>query len=448
MKVAIFLDYTVPINRREGTLNYLGYLMDALLLENDQIMLEVWLYSSNNEVFRREFSDILKKYPTRIQVFSERDFDEYEKLEIKHYIYYLLYRIFHLFSRVLRLKRLEKKLGVRAAIQYSLHIQKKKNLTVLFNNFSKADLAYVPIVILEAAIGVKVPCVVQIHDLFTLPLEELFNNEFRPRNSITRHNEYLVSQVTKYAKHNSVFISSTEYTKNTQILKYVHSVSEKQCKVVPFPAMYTHFDMNSVIPKEEFLKKYGISTKYIAFPSQNRPNKNIILLLKALKIVNDETANIKLVTTGKMDACNSTAEFIRGKSDLVVELSDLSMRDLFCLYYYSEMVVCPNIIEGLGISAQCLEALSIGKPVIHAKSMGVSESLKNVGLNYDTAKLNWVELDDYRGLANKITYVLNNQEEVVRNQRNVYEAYSKLTWEDVAKEYLCIFEECLKGKNR
>ena len=183
-------------------------------------------------------------------------------------------------------------------------------------------------------------------------------------------------------------------------------------------------------------------------PETNRPNKNVILILKALKIVNDEGINIKLVTTGKMEACNSTAEFIKGNSDLVVELSDLSMKELFCLYYYSEMVVCPNIIEGLGISAQCLEALSISKPVIHAKSMGVSESLKNVGLNFDTAKLNWVELDDYIGLANKITYVLNNHEEVVRSQRNVYEAYSKLTWKDVANEYICIFEKCQIGKNR
>jgi len=158
-------------------------------------------------------------------------------------------------------------------------------------------------------------------------------------------------------------------------------------------------------------------------------------------VFNDRGIEIKLVTTGKMSGCNSTSEYVKENKNLVTELSNLSMDELYCLYKYSDLVVCPNIIEGLGMSGQCLEALAVGKPVVHVKSMGMEESLNSVGLDFETAKLNWVDIGDYENMAAKIQFVLDNKEQVIEAQKPVLEAYSKITWGDVASKYMEVFNK-------
>ena len=47
-----------------------------------------------------------------------------------------------------------------------------------------------------------------------------------------------------------------------------------------------------------------------------------------------------------MEEVHSTRDFCEKNDNFpVIEIGDLSSRDLFCLYKYSDMVVCPNLIE-------------------------------------------------------------------------------------------------------
>src|SRR5699024_9944602 len=110
-----------------------------------------------------------------------------------------------------------------------------------------------------------------------------------------------------------------------------------------------------------------------------------------------------------------------------------------------DMVVCPNLIEGMGISGQALEALKIGGiPVVHAKTLGVEELLEKIGMTMDTADLNWVDLDDSHGMAQKIIDVLQNPEKYAQKQKEIIKAFERITWHDVADEYLTLFEKQIR----
>lgn len=443
MTLAVFMDFQVEINRREGITAYAGYLMNSLMENNQDLNLEVWVYSMNTEPFKREYADLMEKYDGRITVFDEKTYP-IKKFEIKHFIKYEIFKYFCYFLRFIHHERSED-IGYRASLHYALHQQTGYDLTDSFNLYSNADLSYLPFPGLTCALKTKKPVVIQIHDLFTFPLEKLFNEEAFPRASFTKNNRYVKSILTKYAKKGAYFISSTAYTRDTQILKYIQYSSLDRCRVIPFPPMIKMFNGKDIPSEKDFRKKYNLNYKYIAFPSQNRPNKNLILLLKALKVLNKKGCNLKLVTTGSMRNCNSTADFVKKNKNIVVEIGSLPIEDVFGLYKYAELVVCPNIMEGLGISGQCLEAISVGTPVIHAKSMGMQESLSNVGLDFKSAPLRWVELDDYEGLVKEIKYVLANRENVAKKQEVVLESYLSVTWEDVAKNYMDLFKSICNG---
>ena len=78
----------------------------------------------------------------------------------------------------------------------------------------------------------------------------------------------------------------------------------------------------------------------------------------------------------------------------------------------------------------------------------IKESLESVGLSMETADLNWVNLDDDKGLANKIENILSNPEPHIEKQKHIIEAYTKRTWADVAHDYMDVFEKVIgKGKD-
>ena len=444
MRIAFFMDFSISINRREGITAYCGYLMNGLLEQFPSLELEVWVHQFNKKCFRSEYSDIIEKYGDRVFVYSGDDFPSTTKKEYIHITKYYIYKAIHKICSILKLERIKRAASYRADYQYIAHFQRETDISNIANSNSKAQVVFVPYPGLQAALKINKPCVVQVHDLFTFPLIKLFNEESMSKHGFTKGNKVVKRIMERYAKKGAIFVSSSEYTRDTQILRYIKGVTKSQCEVISFPPMYTHFDSKNVLSEEEFREKYSIEGKYVAFPSQNRPNKNVIQLLKALKILNDKGIEVKLVTTGSMLSCNSTAKFVKQNKNYVIELGNLTLDELYCLYKYSEMVICPNIIEGLGISGQCLEGLAVGKPVVHVKSMGMEDSLKSVGLNYETAKLNWVEIGDCEKMALMTEYVLNNKEQVIEDQKSVLEAYSKMSWRDVAVRYIEVFNKVVK----
>ena len=318
------------------------------------------------------------------------------------------------------------------------------NLEKAIKGFSNANVCFVPFVTLQTALKLDIPKVVQVHDLFTIQFYDLFKNKTKTLANYKKYNKNVINNLNNYIIQNAKFICSSNHTKKYQILKYLPTLTADDCNVISFPPLVYKFRENEVLDENTFREKNKINGDYIAFPSQNRPNKNLIQLLEAILKVNQNGIDIKLVTTGKMNDLKDTSVFLKKHKKLIIEVNKLELNELYCLYKYSKMVVCPNIIEGMGISGQCLEALSIGNiPVVHVKSYGILESLQSVGLDYDSADLNWIDIGDVEGMTRKICEVYNNPAKHITKQKDIVLAYEKKSWKQVCQEMLHVFNEAI-----
>lgn len=442
MTIAVMMDFSgASLSVRDGIFVYLYYLLKALLKYNADLNIEVWVYSHSYNEAKEYLFELLNVYGERISICTDQPV--ISKKRHKVMICKIEKKICFYLQKLLwneKFAKIQMILINRHDIYSRRICELSYDMVEAFDKNSQADCCYVPFVNLQTATKLKKPVVVQVHDLFTFQLYDLFMKQSNPPALFWKYNRRIAKILNAYAKSKSIFVSSSSYTVK-QLIKYISLVEKEYCKIISFPPLITMFDADKIYSREEFFEKYSINYAYIAFPSQNRPNKNLILLLKALEVVNCRGIRIKLITTGKLCDVVDTNQFRANHDDLVFEIGSLTKQDLYCLYKYSAMVVCPNLIEGMNISGQCLEALAIGEvPVIHVKSLGIEESLKSVGLNFETADLNWVDWDDYITLADKIIEVYRCPQESVEKQRNIIEAYQKKTWESVAHDFMDIFE--------
>ena len=448
MTIAVMMDFEgESLSNRDGIFLHSYHLIKAWLEYNKKINIEIWVFKHSQKEAEAFFEELKNHFGDRIMICSDCAYRSINCM--KSFFWTGMKKI---------LENVERKFfscfteGIDQAIIHKAEVCGKKadearhHFVKAFKAESKSDICYVPFVTLRKALKCNRPVAVQVHDLFTFQFYHLFMKESNPPALYFKYNLRVRNLLTGYAKKGAVFITSSEYTVRNQILKFIRAITEQQCKVILFPPLLSQFEDETLPSKKDFLEHFGISGSYIAFPSQNRPNKNLILLLKALKEVNEEGHPLTLVTTGRMEDVRATREFCEKNTHLpIIEIGDLSSRDLFCLYKYSNMIVCPNLIEGMGISGQAMEALKIGGiPIIHVKTLGVEKLLEKLGMSINTADLNWVDLDDSHGMAQKIIEVLQNPEKSVQKQKEIIKAFERITWRDAADEYLILFEKQIK----
>jgi glycosyltransferase involved in cell wall biosynthesis len=440
MKIAFTFDFNVPVPIiREGLTVFNKNLASAMIEYNETLELEIWSYSINMDELKILFSEIINKYPYRIKLFDEYSISP--KISVMPFLrIFKPFNILRIIKHVLLfifLRRQESKkrlssLLFPAKINYSA----QENLIRAVKKYSKADLVLPVYPGLTLALSFKCRKIMQIHDLFYLANRDIFIQQIPDIDTAIME---LTATLGNYVKANSIFVSSTSYIRDNHVLKHIPTINIEQTRVISYPPMIKSFNTYKLPEKKNFLEKYNLSQRYIAFPSQNRPNKNIIAILQALLILKRKSIIIQFVTTGTISHFLPVLEFIE-KNNLknqIMEIGALSEEDLVTLYKYSTLVVCPNIIEGPGMPQQCLEALTVGNlPVIQARSLGIKESLESVGLTFETADLNWFDFDDYSGLALKIEDALNNPKPHIEKQKHILSHYTKITWEGTARKYL------------
>lgn len=448
MTIAVMMDFEGEcLSNRDGIFLHSYHLINAWLEYDKKINVEVWVFSHSQKTAEKFFRDLQKRFGERLTIHSDIDYPSINC--VKSFCFTGIEKALKGAVRQFSAHFTD---GMNQAIVHKAEVYGRKadeakyDFVKSFKAKSKSDLCYVPFVTLGKALRCNKPMAVQVHDLFTFQFYHLFMKESNPPALYFKYNLRVRHLLTHYAKKGAVFVTTSEYTVRNQIRKFIRAITEQQCKVILFPPLLSQFEDEKLPSKRDFLEHFGISGSYMAFPSQNRPNKNLILLLKALKEVNESGYSLTLVTTGRMGDVHATRKFCEKNAHLpIIEIGDLSSRDLFCLYKYSDIVVCPNLIEGMGISGQALEALKIGGiPVVHAKTLGVEELLEKIGMTMDTADLNWVDLDDSHGMAQKIIDVLQNPEKCVQKQKEIIKAFERITWHDVADEYLTLFEKQIR----
>jgi glycosyltransferase involved in cell wall biosynthesis len=163
--------------------------------------------------------------------------------------------------------------------------------------------------------------------------------------------------------------------------------------------------------KAEVKLKYGLPKNYILYIGTIEERKNLLLLLKAFRLLPKET---QLVVVGKSTKyADKIKQYINQHhlENRILFIPNASFIDLPAIYQLADVFVYPSRYEGFGIPV--LEALVSGTPVIAATGSCLEEAGGPDSL--------YVDPDDEVDLAEKLRLVLsdkNKQQTMIDNGRN------------------------------
>jgi len=178
--------------------------------------------------------------------------------------------------------------------------------------------------------------------------------------------------------------------------------------------------------------------RYIFYASQFRPNKNVLSLLKAYEyLLKRRYVGHKLILTGNPNALPEIRQFIaeHNLENDVLCLHGLSAQELAACYRLADLAVNPSISEG-GCPFTFTEALSVGTPVVMARIPVTEEIITDQELQQQML----FDPYDWKDIAARIEWGLNNLHALLEIQKPVYEQLSRRTWRIVVDEYIAILE--------
>ena len=185
-----------------------------------------------------------------------------------------------------------------------------------------------------------------------------------------------------------------------------------------------------------FYSKDGF--QFIFYASQFRPNKNIISLLKAYEyLLKRRYIGWKLILTGNPNHSPVIARFIieHNLVNDVLCLPKLSSQELAACYRLADLAVNPSLSEG-GFPFTFTEALSVGTPVIMSRIAVTEEVITDPSLQEQMLFNPY----DWKEMADKIEWGLNNHDALLETQKRLYKQISKRTWSHVVDEHIEILD--------
>lgn len=185
------------------------------------------------------------------------------------------------------------------------------------------------------------------------------------------------------------------------------------------------------------------SFKFIFYASQFRPNKNLLMLLRAYEfLLRKKYVSHKLILTGDPERYPSVKKFIaeHGLENDVLCLHGLTVQELAACYKLADLAVNPSLSEG-GCPFTFTEALSVDTPVVMAR-IAVTEEILNQPELQDTTFFDPFEWED---MARRIEWALAHREELLALQKNIYQCLIQRTWTDVVNEHITVLEAISVG---
>ena len=214
-------------------------------------------------------------------------------------------------------------------------------------------------------------------------------------------------------------------------------VEEEKLEVIPNGIDVDGFNLS----KEEVEKvksKYGIADDKVVvmFSGSITPRKGVIHLVKAVEMIDDGRIFLLIVGNPNVDReyAKMVMDYVKKKNINAKFTGFVPYEDLKALYSACDIFVLPSFEEGFGLVLT--EALASGKPLIGSNVGGIPMQIKEGWNGF------LVEPGDYKQLAEKITYLLENEEERKRMGRNSRRlAEEEFDWSKIAEKYLKIYKE-------
>lgn len=268
----------------------------------------------------------------------------------------------------------------------------------------------------ELPIGIQqsgIKSVVTIHDLIFMRFPQYFGYISRK----------IYAAKIKYAcKRADKIIAISEKTKVD--LVELLNIDTKKIEVIYQGCDAIFKARQSPQKKTDVKTKYNLPEKYLLNVGTIEPRKNLLLLIKALTYLPNNT---QLVVIGKQTSyADKIKEYISNHNleNRVLFLTNVAFDDLPAIYQLAEIFVYPSKYEGFGIPI--LEALVSGTPVIAATGSCLEEAGGPDSMYIDpddetdlTEKIKTVLTDNIRKqkmIESGLNYALNFEEDKIAGQ--------------------------------
>ena len=209
---------------------------------------------------------------------------------------------------------------------------------------------------------------------------------------------------------------------------------ERTSKVIPACVDFDFFSENVSNAKERLGFKGSILLLHVGWLVAP---KNHVVSIRALHILKEKKANIKLVIvgTGPLEPfLRKEADYLGLKNDVI--FMDVNSQEVLRLLYHAcDLNLFPVKNQTFGLIP--FEALAAGKISIVAKGAGAAEIIRR-------EKIGFLIEPTIEELANVVLFALSHPEDVNsmvrKGQKYVRE---NLTWEKYARDMLAVFKDAL-----
>lgn len=338
---------------------------------------------------------------------------------------------------------------------HSLALGEFEALAKKANKTSEVDVWFLPFPLNEQIEKLNKPVVVSVPDIVYLDAPSPFAKELG--DLVAAHPK--IERTIRRARR---VVTYSDYVKNNHVVKKGYKTSEL-VRVIPHAPISTReaidprgtsnryqLQLRSKAIIKGYLQRFDILNTnqtatylqalpfgdfdYLFLPSQSRPHKNMLNMIKAYeRLLRERYLNAKLILTGSL-----SKEVLNYISEKELEKDVLSLRQLpprlhAALYACAKLTISPSLFEG-GFPFVFSESLSVDTPVLLSDIPVVREMIRDA----DRKKICF---DPYSidSMVSKIFWAWENLDDLLEAERRIYVSLKSRTWEDVGNEYVDTF---------
>jgi glycosyltransferase involved in cell wall biosynthesis len=276
------------------------------------------------------------------------------------------------------------------------------------------------------------PVVVTCHDLINIVYPDNLQGSVRLPIVSDRLGRYSIEGM-EYA--DAIVAVSAETAKN---IGKVLNIEPERVTIIP-NAVDTLFHPLPEAESQDFRHQLNVSpdTFCLLNVGGNHPRKNLMGILKALKLVKQSGLSVQFWKISD-DFTDEDKRFIQanGLGDLIEYLGCLDKPTLVRAYSAADVLVAPSFHEGFGITL--LEAMACGTPVITSNVSAMPEVVGDAGVLVDPNDSQTVADEVYRLIEDPIYYQELRDKGLIR--------VKSFTWEKVAEQMTMVYDKLLKRK--
>lgn len=254
------------------------------------------------------------------------------------------------------------------------------------------------------------------------------------------HNLNYIWRAENFAAHGADFFCNSDLARQTEILKYIRNLEERRSHVIYIPPNIPEGLEEKVLEEGDLRARFNLTGRYLFYPTQIRPYKNVATLVRAFAALKGEYDDLKLVLTGEPEDVPEVQEALSstGAHSRTVILQNVSEAELYSLYRYAAAVPVTSVFEG-GFHYQAMEGLLMGAPVAVADVPVVRERIAALGYSAEDCGLPLFTPEDGAELAAVLRELLADRAGAAARQRAFGEKLLGYTWKEAAAQYHSLF---------